>query len=69
MALERRFRDRRAALLKRREEIQHALDLGARPDFLPEMRPVLVAYFEACNTLGWSLFKAENSIKTVFHNR
>lgn len=28
------------------------------PDFLPEMRPVLVDYFEACNRLGWSLFKA-----------
>ncbi len=27
------------------------------PDFLPEMRPVLVRYFEACNTLGWSLLK------------
>ena len=28
------------------------------PDFLPEMRPVLVAYLEACNRLGWLLFQA-----------
>ncbi|NNE43247.1 MAG: malate synthase A [Gemmatimonadetes bacterium] len=38
--LERRFRGRRAELLARRVEIQAALDLGARPDFLPETRSV-----------------------------
>ncbi len=27
------------------------------PDFLPEMRPTLMRYFEACNALGWSLLK------------
>ncbi len=27
------------------------------PDFLPEMRPALTAYFDACNRLGWRLLK------------
>jgi len=38
--LERRFRERRAALLARRREVQEALDRGARPDFLPETRHI-----------------------------
>jgi malate synthase len=38
--LERSFRDTRAELLERRQEIQKLLDLGARPDFLPETRAI-----------------------------
>jgi malate synthase len=38
--LERSFRDTRAELLERRREIQKLLDLGARPDFLPETRAI-----------------------------
>jgi malate synthase len=38
--LERRFRETREILLERRRGVQDALDLGARPDFLPETRSV-----------------------------
>ena len=38
--LERRFRATRRELLDRRLEVQRALDLGARPDFLPETREI-----------------------------
>jgi malate synthase len=38
--LERRFRDTRASLLARREEVQERLDAGAKPDFLPETREI-----------------------------
>ncbi|MGQ0722013.1 MAG: malate synthase A [Candidatus Eiseniibacteriota bacterium] len=39
-ALQRSFRDTRAELLERRQEVQKLLDLGARPDFLPETRTI-----------------------------
>jgi len=28
------------------------------PAFLPELRPALTAYFDACNAVGWSLLRA-----------
>jgi len=41
--LEGRFREERRALLARRAQIQNAIDLGARPDFLPETRSIRTA--------------------------
>jgi malate synthase len=38
--LHRRFNPERVRLLRRREELQHELDSGATPDFLPETRGV-----------------------------
>jgi malate synthase len=44
--LEARFRSERVALLARRREIQGAIDLGARPDFLPETRSIRTASWQ-----------------------
>jgi len=38
--LAREFGPRRKALLQRRREVQQCLRDGARPDFLPETRPI-----------------------------
>mgnify|MGYP003630330712 CR=1 FL=1 len=44
-SLERRFRERRAALLRAREERQATFDAGAKPDFLQETRAIREAHW------------------------